>query len=352
VETRFGRNPYLQRVRADEATIVWTSTIDSLSLSWQAADAGDPQVRAAEVDASAQPAKGKQYFARITGLRPATLYCYEFQDNSSAQAPLVFQGGFRTAPAPGSTVRFSAMGDVGKDSPDQRAVLQALTTLPSDFLLLLGDLAYDSGTLAQYEAHFFAVYQELLASIPVFPASGNHDYATDTAAAFREVFLLPAVSHSQGDERWYSFDWGPLHIAVLDTEVLLDEQALWLREDLAATTQPWKLVALHKPPYSSGAHGSEASVREILVPVFREQKVHLVLSGHDHDYERSYKTDGVHYIVSGGGGRGTRAVDNSVFTAFAARVAHFVYVVADANTLTLHAIDATGQEFDTLQLVQ
>jgi hypothetical protein len=78
--------------------------------------------------------------------------------------------------------------------------------------------------------------------------------------------------------------------------------------------------------------------------------VPLVLSGHEHDYERTKPIDGTVYVVSGGGGRDTRPVGWSNFTAYAEDVLHFVFAEADANTLTLHAIDGVGREFDSLRL--
>jgi hypothetical protein len=73
-----------------------------------------------------------------------------------------------------------------------------------------------------------------------------------------------------------------------------------------------------------------------------------VLAGHDHDYERSKPIDGVTYVVSGGGGRGTRGVGRSSFTAFSEAVCHLLYVTVTGDELTLHAIDGVGQEFDSL----
>jgi hypothetical protein len=76
--------------------------------------------------------------------------------------------------------------------------------------------------------------------------------------------------------------------------------------------------------------------------------VQLLLAGHDHDYERMLPQNNVNYIVTGGGGIGTRSVARSSFTAFAAEVIHFVYGEATENQLVLHAIDGTGLEFDSL----
>ena len=76
--------------------------------------------------------------------------------------------------------------------------------------------------------------------------------------------------------------------------------------------------------------------------------VQLVLAGHDHDYERMKPQNGVAYVVTGGGGIGTRSVGTSSFTDFAEDVIHFAYVEVGVDELVLHAIDATGREFDSM----
>jgi hypothetical protein len=77
-----------------------------------------------------------------------------------------------------------------------------------------------------------------------------------------------------------------------------------------------------------------------------QHQVDLVLSGHDHDYERFNPIHGVQYVVSGGGGRGTRPMSASPLAAFSEAVLNFVYVEVTDSLLTLHAIDGVGREFD------
>ena len=86
-------------------------------------------------------------------------------------------------------------------------------------------------------------------------------------------------------------------------------------------------------------------MRDRFEGIFVAYGVDLVLAGHDHNYERTHAIDGVTYVVSGAGGRGTRPVSNSSFTAFSEQVSHFTYFIADENSLTMWAIDGTGAEF-------
>jgi acid phosphatase type 7 len=345
------RRPYLQRATDVSAQVVWTADLQLAGAEVAVTGPGGAPVLIAPAvrDDSARPATGAvQWTAALSGLEPDTTYCYQLLEAGGA----VHGGRFRTAPRPGTgtPVRFVAIGDSGTGSADQRAVRDQLKSVPFDLMVHLGDIAYETGTAMQLERNFFEIYAELLEDVPVFPASGNHEYETDDAAPFREAFVLPENGGRAGLERWYAYDWGDVHFVVLDTERVGPLQAQWLDADQAANRLPWTIVYLHRPPYSSGEHGSHGDVRRFFVPLFVKHQVPLVLAGHDHDYERSKPLDGVTYLVSGGGGRGTRKVGRSSFTAFAESVCHFLYVTVAGDQLTVHAIDGTGQEFDSLQI--
>jgi 3',5'-cyclic AMP phosphodiesterase CpdA len=285
----------------------------------------------------------KQLWGQASGLSPATTYCYTLADETET---LTEPTGFRTAPSADSTdpVRFLAFGDSGGGGTDQYALLEQMYTVPYDLMIHTGDIAYDDGSLSQYEANVFDVYADIFRNIPFFPASGNHDYQTASARPFRDVFNLPAAN----GEKWYSYDWGSVHFVALDTEADYKTQTTWLDSDLAATKQPWKIVYMHRPPYSSGEHGSDTKLRDLLAPVLARHGVQLVLAGHDHNYERIAPQRGTYYVVTGGGGRGTRPVSSNSWTELAVDVIHFVYGEVNADEMVLHAIDATGKEFDSV----
>src|SRR5699024_4408154 len=97
-----------------------------------------------------------QYVVEIDGLVPATTYCYSLVDDAGVvRGPI----GFRTAPPAGDPpVDFLVFGDSGSGDPDQWALRQQMNTVPIDLIVHLGDLAYPSGTLQQYEDYVFNVY--------------------------------------------------------------------------------------------------------------------------------------------------------------------------------------------------
>lgn len=353
------RAPYLQRVTATDAVVVWTSvTGSSASVTVESPDGQQQTIFPAAIDATANDiseivtlgatyAQSRQWTAAVSGLQPDTTYCYTVcQDGQPVTAPMPA----RSAPPTGAVggVQFVALGDSGGGGSDQHLLLQQLATVPFDFMIHTGDIAYDNGTLAQFETNFFGVYASLLASRPMFPTSGNHEYDTADAAAYRQVFVLPENGGPGGVERWYSYDWGDIHFVALDTERSGAQQAAWLDADLTANKLPWTIVYGHKPPHSSGQHGDDPGFNQWFVPILAAHHVPLVLSGHDHDYERFNPIDGVTYIVTGGGGKGVYELGApKPGSAFADSVIHFLVVTVDGDTLTTHAIDATGREFDT-----
>ena len=109
------------------------------------------------------------------------------------------------------------------------------------------------------------------------------------------------------------------------------------------------VVALHHPPFSAGYQGSDRATRRAFASTFARGGVDLVLSAHDHDYQRSHPIDGVTYIVSGGTAR-ARFTAARAFTAASYRVRHFVEVAVFADRLVVRAIDQQQRVFDELVL--
>jgi len=345
------RAPYLQRTETDSTNVLFTATsIESYRVDVTLPDGSSVGSYDSIHDIEATPHDAHQHHVELSGLEADTIYCYSLHGaGDTLMAP---RAGFRTAPLSDSEapVRFVAFGDSGSGGDGQYAVFDQMRQTAFDLVVVTGDVAYDSGTLDQYERTFFSVYEPMLVSVPTFPVLGNHDTYTDNGAPFREVFDLPANGGPEGIERWYSFDWGPVHFVAIDTELPSEAQAQWVEADLQANGQPWTVVFTHKSPYSSGSHGSYLGFRETFSPILEKYGVKLVLAGHDHHYERTKPIGGITYVITGGGGRGTRSAGVSSFTAFSEDVLHFVHVTIAGDTLTLRAVDATGQEFDHVEI--
>jgi hypothetical protein len=316
-----------------------------------------------------------QHEARISGLVAGATYSYIVQGQGSDLPGTAST--FTSAPVAGSgTVRFVAFGDSGVGSAAQSAIAARMTADHFDLALHTGDVAYGGpdgfggGTHATYEAWVFGMYSSWMRARPFFPSIGNHDDETNAARPYRDVFTLPGNGASAAfpdhAERHSSFDYGPIHFIALDTETAFANASrraamlAWLEADLAATTQPWRVAYFHRPPYSAGPHhGSDFAVRAAFSPLFERYGVQLVLSGHEHLYERTlpwreHVAGGgfVTYVITGGGGAGLYPTGWAPWTAATASRHHYVRVTVDACVLTGEAIGTDGAVFDTFRIVR
>ena len=212
---------------------------------------------------------------------------------------------FWTAPAPDSPVTFLHVTDPQSRVRKHFALWAALLARAradqpnARFVLVTGDLV-DQGYVQEQWDLFFETAQADLSALPIAPAIGNHDVIRDeTAEHFKAHFHLPRNGPEGMEEEVYSFEYGPVHVAVLDTERELALQAEWLRADMADVELPWKVVALHRGPY--GSQYDSDHVRRALGPAFDELGIDLVLAGHDHAYVRSHPMSGGARVEEGRG---------------------------------------------------
>lgn len=349
------RAPYVQNVTQTSATIAWATL-----------EGGPAEVRFGVGDTLAQraPAEfliagGRTYYAAVlTGLAPEQRYTYQaWRGSQSATPPQTF-----TTATAGETFSFAVTGDSRTASAGAVAIAAGMKGKQPAFVLHTGDLT-THGTIAEHDTDVFAVYRDLLSFAPLYPALGNHDLGVDPPAPYLQAFYLPENGPEGLAERIYAFDWGDAHFVSLDVDTPFDAgspQYSWLAADLAASRQRWKFVILHRPPYSSGAHGSDLAVRRTLGPLFEGGGVDVVFAGHDHHYERTVPLvneqapgpgqRGVVYFVAGGGGAPLYGVGANAWTAFSA--SRYSFIAADVRgcSLALTAIDDTGQPFDAVTL--
>lgn len=244
--------------------------------------------------------------------------------------------------------RFAIVGDIGASDVDSALTAVLVDKLASqrqfDGLIVLGDNVYPSGDPALLNAVLFEPYSPVLDSgAELLPILGNHDYLDGNSVPQLEALGMP--------DRWYSRQVGDVLFIGLDSILASSgEQVKWLEKTLAASTAKWKIAATHHPPYSAGIHGSEESVRAAFAPLFEKYGVQLVLSGHDHDYQRSLEQNGVIYIVSGAAAK-VRKTAKADFTAAAWGTRHFVDLAVWDDRMELRAVDQYGRVFDEVVIL-
>src|SRR5688572_27776784 len=178
------------------------------------------------------------------------------------------------------SLKFAVIGDNGTGGRPQFEVGQQMAavraTFPFEFVLMMGDNMY--GT-QDFVTKFERPYQALLsAGVKFYAAVGNHD---DPAADVR----YPAFN--MNGARYYTFVKRNVRFVVADTNFLDQIQLAWLETTLNGSTEPWKIVYFHHPLYSDGdRHGSNVELRVRLEPMLVANGVNVVMSGHDHTYER------------------------------------------------------------------
>jgi 3',5'-cyclic AMP phosphodiesterase CpdA len=248
---------------------------------------------------------------------------------------------------PPPPVHLAAAGDVGDSGSRIDSTGEAIAALgrsdPYDALILLGDNVYPSGDPAGLSKTVFEPFRGVLdQGSDLVAIVGNHDVKNGNADPQMRALGMPG--------RWWSRTIGDVLIVGLDSNDADNaDQLEFLERTLARSNARWKIVALHHPPYSAGYQGSSEHVRDVFAPFFVEYGVQLVLSGHEHDYQRSKPIDGVTYIVSGAAA-GTRRTGEASFTAESFSWHHFLDIAAFPDRLVVRAVNQDRRVADEATL--
>lgn len=200
-------------------------------------------------------------------------------------------------PMKDGSVKFAVIGDSGTGGGAQQKVAEQIAAshklFPFEFVLMLGDNLYGTEGPDDFEKKFERPYRPLLdAGVKFYAALGNHDDPTQTN--YKDF--------NMNGERYYTFKAprGSVRFFALDSNYMQAEQIKWLEKELPSSDSDWKIAFFHHPLYSSGEkHGADLELRKQLEPLFLANGVDLVLTGHEHFYERLKPQQGIHYIITG-----------------------------------------------------
>jgi predicted phosphodiesterase len=254
------------------------------------------------------------------------------------------------------------------DQTRQKMVIEAMlrdSSIP-DFFINCGDHV-QSDTLPEWTDYFQTIFP-LARKTAVFPVMGNHE---DMSEYYFKAFSFPNGGGYKGWE-WYSFRVENALFIFLNTNFRdldhINKQIDWLKSTLGQQgKKTWKFVFCHHPLYSSGRKygGSESTFASLLEPIFVRYGIDVVFSGHHHAYQRIHR-NGIHYIVSAGGGGSfsrlrKRKIEGTIKTH--EKALHYLRIRIVKNEFTMEmrtvgqenaegVIDLRDEIFDHLEIVK
>ena len=187
------------------------------------------------------------------------------------------------APAPDSVAVLVGAGDIADCGDNADGPTAALLDAIPGTVFTAGDNAYSSGTAQQFARCYDPTWGRH--KDRTRPSPGNHDYGTDDGGPYFRYFGANAGPAGRG---YYSYDLGGWHILSLNSNVNMkagSAQERWLRSDLAAHSAKCTLAYWHHPLFSSSQHGNYDPARSLWQALY-DAGADVVVSGHDHTYER------------------------------------------------------------------
>lgn len=297
--------------------IITADSSTSRTIMWQAegarqqasftltAPAGQSQTYTPEANTLVQDDTTTTFYTvRLTGLMPATSY-----EGTIAMAAETVSLPIDTPPA--ELTAFEALliddSQCGETyEPFAELLAKALARHPqAAFLADIGDLTDNGQSDWHWQSFFAALLAGRAKAMPFAPVMGNHEcYGLDWKFALPRRYLASFAVPGNGSRNfpvyYYSFDYGPAHFIVLNTQFeeldglkpgLLQEELLWLKHDAESSQKPWNIVLMHKDVIAydeyqpgTGHAGGISDVGHDFMKSFDVLGIDLVLTGHMHTY--------------------------------------------------------------------
>ena len=296
--------------------------------------------------------KDHQHCYKITDLKTSTKYYYRVIAETDT-----FAGNFYTGPESEATkVTFFAYGDTRSNPSDHDKVAERIIANYKEdknaqtIIINRGDLVRNGDDEEDWDRQFFDPsyknIQELFRTLPYLAVMGNHE---KTGQLFAKYYPHPFFS----DRYYWSFDYGPAHIVILDQYTPYSSgsaQYKWLEKDLSSTVKPWKFIVMHEPGWSAKKNRNNPDVQKYIQPLCNTYRVQMVIVGHNHFYARA-EVDGVVHITTGGGGAGLYDPDPSFPNIVIVNKSHhFCKIEIDGDSLQFSAIKHDGEIIDEFSL--
>ena len=298
---------------------------------------------------------GHLFRVTLSGLEPGRLYHYRVTVDGTVR-----EGSFVAAPASAKgPVTFYGFGDTRSRPDVMNAVLSRLLADVDEDPAHRQTLCLHAGDWvtrpdeASWDREFFApgfpANADFLARLAVMGCRGNHE---GDGVLLRKYWPYPYLDPVGC---WYSFDYGPVHVTVLDDQADLSPgspQVAWLAKDLVGSERPWKIVLHHVPAWSAGGHHPNRTIREDLAPLFRRTGVTLVIAGHNHYYARC-EAGGITWLTLGGGGAPLAVPDDSAPGVVKVGLSyHYARFDVDGDRMAVQVVRPDGSVLDRFELVR
>jgi hypothetical protein len=202
-------------------------------------------------------------------------------------------------PLKDGSVRFAVIGDNGTGEQPELDVAGQMErfreVVKFDFVVMDGDNIYGGHKPSDFQRKFEQPYKPLLdAGVKFYASLGNHDDP--------DVEINYKLYNMDG-KRYYSFKKGDVEFFALDSNYMDPQQLAWIDSQLKTSSAKWKICFFHHPMFTAAKfHGPDLDLRQQLMPLFTQDGVNLVFSGHEHVYERIKPQSGVYFFVLGNSG--------------------------------------------------
>jgi hypothetical protein len=324
---------------------------------------------------------GKAYYtAEIESLTPGVAYYYRVGKPGRWSGSHTFTTASRSKKA---GFKFLFLGDVQRDVgtaaqeyPQWGQLLKDAYARNADarFGLMAGDMV-QSGSDAQDWKYFLSYAQNAFSEIPLMPTIGNHEsnFSGGKPLWYLDIFNLPKNGPAGFSEEFYSFNYGGVHVTVLNSWALSDEQNLfdskgnvtnqaaidkinkWIKDDLAAASgAKFRVVTLHHPAYPMASDSVSDRVRTYWEPLLVDGGVDLALVGHQHVYGRTESLNdgsvntqrGVTWVMGNSGLKYYSTADDTYWPVLKFQISTYQVISVSGSRMELKTYDRTGKQLD------
>lgn len=240
--------------------------------------------------------------------------------------------------ASAAACQVAAAGDIGETGGQQQHTGDQVRALAPQYVLALGDLAYENGSTADFAARYNPAWGSFRAITK--PAPGNHEYQTANAAGYFAYF--------SPIDPYYAFDVCGWRLYSLNSELTgaaRSTMVSWFAADSAAHAAQPRLAYWHKPRWSDGTSHGNDPIQQDLWSAAATGGTKVVLNGHEHLYTRFAEMNAAGAASAGGTREFVVGTGGAALTAFGAISANDQRHVTNSHGVMLLTLRATGYDW-------